>query len=456
MREMPVTVIVGEQRGDEAKGRFTDMLAEDADIVGRGQGGPNAGHTVVTDDGRELNLHSVPSGIAYEHTMNIIGRGCLIHTVKLVNEMIHVRDKGFEVSPDNLMINSGTHLILPHHVILDALREADPKKMTGSTKSGISPTAGAKYGRRTDESIRAQVIKNDPGQLYDMVRKNLSKNKAAVERAREKGAELDEVKPDEQAEEYVEAALKLGAFITDSDIYLQDKLADGARVVAEGAQGFWLDPDHGMWPDVTSTSTTAAGLINGLGIPLSAEIKVIGVSKLVQTSVGGGPFVTEVKDNPDAVLRLRKEPGDVDGERGKTTNRDRDIGYLSLPDIRRAQGVNGTSEMYVAKLDDVSLYGDTVKICTSYTRTKMDDEGVLTSKIYSKAPDAAYKLYQCTPNYVELPTWKEDIQGVRKFEDLPKNAQDYILFIEKQLGVPITMIGVGPARDQVIDRTKTR
>jgi adenylosuccinate synthase len=453
-----VLVIVGEQRGDEAKGRFTDMLTPEFDIVGRGQGSHNAGHTVLLEDGRMLILHSIPSGIGYPEKVNIIGRGCFIHPNMLNDEIDSVVKQDIEVSPRNLKINSGTHLTLPHHVLLDVLREGDPAKMTGSTKSGVSFVAGAKGGRRVEESLRAEEIKNDPKRIFEVVRQNLQKHKRAADRARDKGAEISEevFDPIAGAERYVEAALKLAAFITDTEIYLDDRLDEGARLLCEGAQGFWLDPDHGMWPDVTSTSTTAGGVLNGLGIPpvLDGGIKVLGVTKLVQTSVGGGPFATRI-DNQALIDELRKEVGAPDSERGKTTGRDRDIGYLDLPAIRRAQRRNGTSEMAVAKLDDVHIYArhdGAIKVATSYTRTKMDEDGVVTQKLYHKAPDAAYKLHQCTPNYVELPAWDEDVSAVRKFKDLPKEAQNYIGFMEKNLGKVISLVGVGPARDQVIDR----
>ena len=433
---MSIEVIVGEQRGDEGKGRFTDMLAAHADIVGRGQGGPNAGHTVLTDDGRELALHSVPSGIAYEHTMNIIGRGCLIDAVKLDREIDDIQAKGFEVSPQNLMINSGAHLILPHHVSEDEIREAGDGRQ-GSTKSGISPTAGAKYGRKTSEAIRAEDINNNLLKIGTAISFNLKKQQKARD-----DAELPEIDIQAVAEEYIDKVLKLSAFITDTEVYLHRQIEKGARVVAEGAQAFWLDPDHGMWPAVTSTSTTAGGVLNGLGIPPKYVSNVVGVSKLIQSHVGGGPFVTEIEDI-GLLDQLHGQMGLVDSEEGTTTGRKRRLGYLDLPAIRRAQWVNGTNEMAVTKLDWVPRFGGTVKICTSYTRK---------GKELRVAPDAAYKLEQSEANYVELPTWSEDIQGVRKFEDLPQAARNYITFIESEMNAPITMIGVGPARDQVIDR----
>lgn len=435
---MPAKILIGGQRGDEGKGRFTDLLAKRADIVGRGQGGNNAGHTVVTDDGRELALHSIPSGIAYEHTVNIIGRGCLINAAALDVETGNIKAKGFSITPDNLMINSGAHLILPHHISMDEIREAGVGRQ-GSTKAGISPTSAAKYDRAVEQALRAEVINNDVGRLYDTIRQNL-----ILQRPQREALGLPEMDPDSLAESYTEKALLLGEFITDTEVYLYNRLRkDGsAEAVLEGAQAFWLDIDHGMWPYVTSSSTTALGVANGLGIPWNEITDVIEAAKLVQSHVGGGPFVTEITDQ-GLLSELHGDMTTIDAERGTTTGRTRRLGHLDLTGLKRSQWINGTTQMAVTKLDWVPRFGDTVKICVSYNRKGRE---------LSMAPDAAYKLEQCTPNYVELPTWKEDIQGVTEFNDLPKNAKGYINFIETFMGVPITMIGVGPARDQVIVR----
>lgn len=432
---MSVTVIVGEQRGDEGKGRFVDMLAEEHDIVARFNGGNNAGHTVVTDDGRELALHGIPSGIAYDHTMNITGRGCLINAVALGKEAETVRAAGFEVSENNLMISSGAHLILPHHISIDQIREAGAGKQ-GSTQSGIAPAASAKYMR---EGLRAEIINNDLGILFNTIRDGLLE-----QREKRKQLDLTDIDPDETAELYTEKARELSPYVTDTDIFLHKQLSrrDPAKVLAEGAQAFWLDIDHGMWPFVTSSSTTAGGVANGLGIPPHHITQVVGVSKLIQSHVGGGPFVTEV-ENSALLAQLHGDKTTVDAECGTTTGRERRLGYLDIPAIRRSQMVNGTTEMAITKLDWVPRFGATALICTSYTRK---------GKKLDIAPDAAYKLEQSQPNYVELPTWTEDIQGVRTFDDLPEAAQNYVSFIETQAGTPITMIGVGPGRDQVIDR----
>lgn len=432
---MSVTVIQGEQRGDEGKGRFVDELAAEADIVARYNGGNNAGHTVVTEDGLEIDLHGIPSGITRPDTMNIIGRGCLVNAVSLGNEMEKIRSLGFEISPDNLRLSSAATLILPHHISMDEIREAG-NGAQGSTKSGIAPTAADK-GMRA--GLRAEVINNDRRRLYTTIVDLLTSHQA--ERI-EVG--LDPVDPQKAAEEYVEQAGQLADYITDTDIYLNRRLrsGDNTHVVAEGAQGFWLDMHHGMWPYVTSSSTTAGGVTDGLGVPGRFVDKIIGVSKLMPSHVGGGPFVTEIHDET-YLEDLHGDMSSVDAEKGTTTGRRRRLGHLDIPAIRRAQMVTGTSEMVVTKLDWIPRYGELIKVCVAYRRK---------GKHLAISPDAAYKLEESEPIYHELPNWQEDVSGAREFNELPQEAQDYIEFIEGQTGVPITMIGVGPQRDQIIRR----
>jgi adenylosuccinate synthase len=435
---MAVDVIVGLQRGDEGKGRFVDMLAEEHDIVARFNGGNNAGHTVVLPDGRELALHLIPSGIAHPHTMNVIGNGTLVNPTKLMEEIADIQSKDIEVSRRNLKISSASHLILPHHIFDDEIREAGTGRQ-GSTKSGIAQVSSFKAMRT---GARTEIIKNNPDELLSLVYEGL-----LAQRPLREAANLEPINEESIAKEYVESAKCLGAFVTDTVFYLNQELRkdNPARVLAEGAQAFLLDIDHGMYPYTTSSSTTTGGVSIGLGIPPSFIDKVTGIAKAVQSHVGGGPFVTEVSD----ITLLEQLHGDmttVDAEKGTTTGRVRRLGYLDLPQIRRAQMVNGENRkqtMALSKLDWVQRFGEEIPICVTYQRK---------GKTLKIAPDAAYKLEQCTPQYEYLPTWQEGIQDVRDFGSLPKNAQQYIEFIEEQTDVPITMIGVGPKRDQVIIR----
>ncbi len=434
---MPITVIVGEQRGDEGKGRFVDMLAGEHDIGARFNGGDNAGHTVVRD-GRVYKLHGLPSTIVHPHTKSVIGNGTVVNPVRLNREMSVLEDQGIEVSPDNLLISSGAHLVLPHYISEDEIREAGSDSQ-GSTKSGIAQAYGEKAYRR---GVRAEIIKNKPDKLYEKVLAGL-----LAQRKVRHQLELGPLDEEAVATEYLESARRLGEFITDTVLFLNRELRKDkpARVLAEGAQAFLLDIDHGMYQYTTSSNTISGAVTTGLGVPSEFMHRVIGVSKAIQSHVGDGPFVTEIHDK--ALLhQLHGDKASVDAERGTTTGRTRRLGYLDLPQIRRAQMVNGTDlnpkgEMALTKLDWVRRLGNKILVCVAYERKG-------NRLLY--APDAAYKLEQSTPIYEELNGWEEDIQGVREFADLPANAQNYIRFIEEQTAVPISMIGVGPQRDQVI------
>lgn len=430
-----VTVVVGEQRGDEGKGRFVDELALEHDIVARYNGGPNAGHTVLLPDGRELALHGIPSGIAHEDTMNVIGNGVLIHPQKLKNEITGLKGQGIEVSDENLKISSAAHLILPHHIILDEIREGGDQRQ-GSTKSGIAQAAADKAMRI---GARAEWIKNEPGKLFDVVRDGL-KALATTD------SEIEARERFDIAEGYVEAAQELSPYITDTVLYLHYARLAGKTVLAEGAQAFWLDLDHGMFPYTTSSSPTAGGVATGLGIPPSAIDRVVGVLKATPSHVGDGPFLTEIHDE-QLLGHLRGTPGAPDFEAGTTTQRLRRMGYLDLPALRRAQMVNGTTEMAVTKLDRVTEFAKgtdhegLIPVCTSYTRKGREIE---------IAPDSARKLEQCTPHYEYLPAWSEDISTAREISDLPKEAIDYVDLLQSQTGVRVTRLGVGPGREEYI------
>ena len=431
---MPVNVIIGLQRGDEGKGRFVDMLSEEHDIVARFNGGNNAGHTVVLPDERELALHLVPSGIAHPGVMNIIGNGTLVNPEKLLIEIADIRSKGLEVSTKNLKISSGAHLIMPHHIYGDMIREQNNAQ--GSTKSGIAQVSSQKVMR---EGVRVESIDNDPEGLLELAYDSL-----VAQRDQREAIGLEPIDDMAVAKAYVESAKKIVVFVTDTVIYLNEELRKDkpARVLAEGAQAFLLDIDHGMYPFTTSSSTTTGGVCTGLGIAPSFVGKVTGIVKLVYSHVGGGPFVTEISD-PKLLKQLHGNMDTIDAEKGTTTGRIRRLGHLDLPQIRRSNMVNGTDEMALTKLDWVPRYGKEVLICIAYKRK---------GKRLKIAPDAAYKLEESKPIYISLPTWQENIQNVRKFKDLPKNAQNYVVFLEKQTGIPITRIGVGPRRDQVINR----
>jgi adenylosuccinate synthase len=324
---------------------------------------------------------------------------------------------------------------MPHHIYDDEIREAGDGRQ-GSTKSGIAQVSAAKALRT---GVRAEMIQNDLEGLRVLTLAGLMAQKQP--RAE---AGLESIDEKKITDEYVEGAKKLTDFITDTVVYLNQELNKDkpARVLAEGAQAFLLDIDHGMYPYTTSTSTTSGGVSPGLGIPPSAIGKVTGVAKAVQSHVGGGPYITEVTD-ADELAKLHGDMTTVDAEYGTTTGRKRRLGYLDLPQIRRANMINGTNEMILSKLDWVPRYGDQIKICVAYEKD---------SKTLQIAPDSALAIEAATPIYESLPNWTEDIQDIRVFDDLPKNAQTYVEFIEQKLGIPISIIGLGPEPDQIIIR----
>ncbi len=432
---MPITVIEGEQRGDEGKGRFVDMLMPEYEIGVRFNGGDNAGHTVVAPDGEVYKLHGLPTSVVHEDKTSVIGNGVVVNPIRLVKEIETLQDQGIEVDPARLLISSAAHLTLPCHISRDEVIESGSARQ-GSTKSGIGPVYSDKAGRL---GLQMHIIKNNPQKLFEIVERGLLDQRHV--RVEEWLPNIDE---EAVAFEYVEAAQKLGAFITDTTRYLNGELAKGSNILAEGAQAFLLDVDHGMYPFTTSSSTTAGGVANGLGVPPNAVTQVIGVSKAVQSHVGGGPFVTEIHDE-DLLKRLHGDMTTVDAERGTTTGRTRRLGYLDLAQIKRSQMVNGVHEMAITKLDWVPRFGDNLRVCVAYQRK---------GKILSDSVDNADKLNQSSPLYRDLPNWTGDIQDVRKFKDLPDEAQNFIGVIEETTGRPVTRIGVGPGRDQVIDRTK--
>jgi adenylosuccinate synthase len=431
---MALDVIVGLQRGDEGKGRFVDLVAGDYDIIARANGGANAGHTVIVKEGSEpLALHQIPSGVAYPGKLNVIGDGLYLDPIRLLAEIESIKSSGLGVSPENLLVSEASHLVLPHHIMLDDLRESG-KGAQGSTKSGIAYVAADKYLR---EGIRFESISDSKllkERVYDGLRRV---NEMLDADKRQSKAELTAI-----TNEWVKVAATLAPYAADTTEIVNEYLAQGKSVLAEGAQAFWLDINHGMYPAVTSSSTTVAGLLDGLGVSAKYLGKVTGVTKAIKSHVGGGPLVTEVTDLKLAE-KVRGPLGKTDSEYGVTTQRPRRIGYPDLVELRNAIRVNGVDELAISKLDHVPRFGATVSIATAYV---YEGHHRLT------APTSAIALAKCEPEYRQLATWKKDLGKVRNFEDLPDEAKSFIELIETELDVPATKIGVGPHRDEVILR----
>lgn len=417
-----IDVVLGLQRGDEGKGRFVDLLAKDYNIVARFNGGPNAGHTIAHDK-LELKLHQVPSGITYPGVLNIIGNGSYVDPIKLLDEITEIEAAGIKVGPESLKISSDAHLILPHHIMLDKQRESSSGGQ-GSTKSGIAFVARDKYERSGVKTERLL------GNIDDLRR-------IVTEKLQELGKGQD---ADKLVQEWTEKAVKIRPFITDTFVKIHEALGQNKNILAEGAQATGLDIEHGMYPYVTSSHITTGGVLNGLGVGPKHIDRVIGVAKVLRSHVGGGPFVTKESD-PTKAAAIRGKQGKIDSEYGATTGRERQVGYLDLPELRKAILVSGVTELAITKLDILPRAGKTIPVATAYRY-----EG----KKLTLAPSSAQKLEQCEPIYEQFPSWQEDISSVRSYKDLPKNAQKFIEFLEKELEVPVTMMGVGPYREQVI------
>jgi adenylosuccinate synthase len=430
---MPFHAVVGGQRGDEGKGRFVDLLAVNYSVIARGNGGSNAGHTVVPESMQPIALHQIPSGIAYPDKLNIIGNGVYVDPSRLDNEITALRQAGMKVTTKNLLVSDTAHLVMPHHLALDALREGSHKAQ-GSTQSGIAYVAGDKYLR---EGLRLESVRQ-PKVLFDHAYSAL--NDINARQPAKDRRKLSDIKSEIEA--WVKSTQDLVTYMADTVDVVNSRLEAGEAILGEGAQAFWLDINHGMYPSVTSSSTTVSGLLDGLGVSAKHLNKVSLVVKSVKSHVGGGPFVTEIMDETLAG-KIRGDSGVVDSEYGATTKRPRRIGYPDLVELKNAIRVNGADEIFLSKLDHVPRYGKSVKVAVSYDYQ---------NSLRQVAPSSAAALYDCQPKYLELATWQENISDIRNYKDLPKTAAEFVSLFEEHLKLPVTQIGVGAERKQVITR----
>lgn len=432
-----VTAVIGAQWGDEGKGKIVDILAADGEfsVVARGNGGANAGHRLSLGS-TMLALHQVPSGIRNPDTFNIIGNGAYLDVVRLVEEIDDITQAGISIDPTRLAISTLAHVVLPHHKALDRLREAGTHAQ-GSTKSGISFVARDKYARSGLQAHRLSDLNSLEELATDYLQAANDDLCRADLETYDVGAEIGKL---------LTAASIIAPYLDDTVLLLHQHLMRGENVLAEGAQAAWLDIEHGVYPFGTSSHTTSAGLAVGLGIPPYTIRNVIGVVKATKSRVGNGPFVTEITDSA-AAARVRGERGTKDGEYGATTNRDRRVGHLDVPELRRAHIVNGFTRLALNKLDCVPRLvsraneGIPVAVAYSLDGTRLDI-----------APNTSDELEKCTPIYEIWPGWDVDISTVREFKDLPSATQGYVERLEDQLGISISMIGVGPDADQTIFR----
>ena len=423
-----VQAIVGANWGDEGKGKITDMLAEKADIIVRFQGGANAGHTIVNNYGK-FALHTLPSGVFYSHTTSIIGNGVALDIPVLINELNSIVERG--VPMPKLLISDRAQIVMPYHILFDKYEEERlAGKSFGSTKSGIAPFYSDKYAK-----IGFQVNELfDEERLLGKLKDVCEKKNVMLEHLYHKPLLV----PEEILETLKEYREMVKPFVCNTSLYLWNALKEGKTVLLEGQLGTLKDPDHGIYPMVTSSSTLAAYGAIGAGLPPYEITKIVTVCKAYSSAVGAGAFVSEIFG--EEADELRKRGGDG-GEFGATTGRPRRMGWFDCVASKDGCRMQGATDVAFTVLD-VLGYLDEIPVCTGY---EIDGE------VSTDFPTTA-QLEKAKPVLEKLPGWKSDIRGIRKYEDLPENCKKYIEFVEEHIGFPITMISNGPGRDDIIYR----
>ena len=421
-----VRAIVGANWGDEGKGKITDMLAKESDIIIRFQGGSNAGHTIVNDYGK-FALHLLPSGVFYQHTTSIIGNGVALNIPYLIKEIQSIVDRG--VPKPHILVSDRAQILMPYHVLFDTYEEARlAGKSFGSTKSGIAPFYSDKYakiGFQVSELFDDDLLKEKTERVCEI--KNV-----LLEHLYHKPL-LD---PKELYDELVTYREMIRPYVCDVSAYLHNAIKEGKKILLEGQLGSLKDPDHGIYPMVTSSSTLAAYGAIGAGIP-PYEIKdITTVVKAYSSAVGAGAFVSEIFG--DEAEELRNRGGDG-GEYGATTGRPRRVGWFDAVATRYGCRIQGATEVAFTVLD-VLGYLDEIPVCIGY-----EIDGEVTRDFPTTA-----KLEKAKPVFTKLPGWKTDIRGIKNYADLPENCRKYIEFVEKEIEVPITMVSNGPGRDDII------
>ena len=423
-----VQAVVGANWGDEGKGKITDILAEKADIVIRFQGGANAGHTIVNDYGK-FALHTLPSGVFYSHITNIIGNGVALNIPTLVGEIKSIVDRG--VPEPKIMVSDRAQVVMSYHILLDQYEEERlGGKSFGSTKSGIAPFYSDKYakiGFQVSELFDDEILEEKAARVCEI--KNVT-----IQHLYHKPA----LKKEDIVKELRQYRDMIAPYVCDVSSFLYQALKDGKQILLEGQLGSLKDPDHGIYPMVTSSSTLAAYGAIGAGIPPYEIKRIVTVCKAYSSAVGAGAFVSEIFG--DEAEELRRRGGDG-GEYGATTGRPRRVGWFDCVASSYGCRVQGTTEVAFTVLD-VLGYLDEIPVCVAY---EIDGEQT------TEFPTAS-KLNRAKPVIEKLPGWKTDIRGIRKYEDLPENCRNYIEFVEKKIGFPIAMISNGPGRKDIIYR----
>ncbi|GIN92990.1 adenylosuccinate synthetase [Siminovitchia terrae] len=419
---MSSVVVVGTQWGDEGKGKITDFLSENAEVIARYQGGNNAGHTIQFNS-VTYKLHLIPSGIFYKDKISVIGNGMVVDPKALVQELAYLH--GHSISTDNLRISNRAHVILPYHIKIDEVEEERKgANKIGTTKKGIGPAymdKAARIGIRIADLLDREVFE-------EKLTRNLEEKNRLLERFYEtKGFTLEEI-----LDEYYEYGQQFKDYVCDTSVVLNDALDEGKRVLFEGAQGVMLDIDQGTYPFVTSSNPVAGGVTIGSGVGPTKIDHVVGVCKAYTSRVGDGPFPTELKDEIGDQIR------EVGREYGTTTGRPRRVGWFDSVVVRHARRVSGLTDLSLNSIDVLTGI-ETVKICTAY-----DYKGTLIKEY----PANLNILKDCKPVYEELPGWTENITGCRTLDELPANARHYLERVSQLTGVPLSIFSVGPDRSQ--------
>lgn len=423
---MSAFVVLGAQWGDEGKGKMTDYLAEKAEVIVRFQGGNNAGHTVEVED-KQYKLHLIPSGILYGNKLNVIGNGVVIDPKALFEEIDYLEGLGVKVTPENLIISDRAHIIMPYHKILDKLKEKSRgKNDIGTTGKGIGPAYTDKVERcgiRVCDLLHTEVFKE---KLYENIK---AKNDIIVKVYEEEALDFNSI-----CDEYLIYAERIRPFVKDISVRVYDEIKSGKNILFEGAQGTLLDIDYGTYPYVTSSNTIAGGVPSGAGIGPSMIDKAVGIAKAYTTRVGKGPFPTELNDKIGEWIREKGH------EYGVTTGRSRRCGWLDLVILKSSARISGLTSFVVTKIDTLAGLSK-IKVCTGY---KLGD------KVIDYFPASLEDLAKCEPVYEEFDGWDESVGDARNYEELPENAKKYLKKIEDFTGVKVSIVSVGPRRDQTI------
>ena len=424
-----VKAIVGANWGDEGKGKITDMLAQDSDIIIRFQGGANAGHTIINDYGK-FALHTLPSGIFYDHTTSIIGNGVALNIPVLFNELKEITSKG--VPEPKILISDRAQIVMPYHILFDEYEEERlAGKSFGSTKSGIAPFYSDKYAK---VGFQVSELFEEEAELKEKIERVIVQKNILLEHLYHKPL----IDTDELYNTLMEYKEMIAPYVCNVSAYLDKAIKEGKNILLEGQLGTLKDPDHGIYPMVTSSSTLAAYGAIGAGIPPYEIKKVVTVCKEYSSAVGAGAFVSEIFGDEAQELRVRGGDG---GEFGATTGRPRRMGWFDCVASKYGCRLQGTTDVAFTVVD-VLGYLDEIPVCTGY-----EIDGEVTTEF-----PVTNQLEKAKPVLEVLPGWKCDIRGIKKYEDLPENCRKYIEFVEEHIGYPITMVSNGPGRDDIIYR----